>query len=349
MITRHDFGATAAGDAVSSFTLENAAGTTARVMSLGATLTHLETPDRNGGLADVVLGFDTVAEYESSKNSHFGCTTGRVANRIAGGRFTVDGVEYQIACKYGGPNAIHGGVERTIDKFVWDAEPAGDRVVFRHTSPDGEENFPGELQIETSYRLTDANELVIAYRVTTDKPTPVNLTNHSYFNLRGAGEPSTADHVLTINADRYTPTGETQVPTGELAPVEGTPLDFRQPMAIGARVDELAGTPENGYDHNFVINQQPPSGEPPLAAELHDPVSGRVMTVRTTQPGVQFYDAGGLKGQAGKGGKTYPPRSACCLETQHFPDSINQPNFPSILLRPGEVYEHACVYAFSAR
>lgn len=348
MVTETEFGVAKNGEAVKSYTLQNAAGMTARVMTLGATLTHLQTPDRDGQLADVVLGFDTVEHYESDKNAHFGCTTGRVANRIAGGRFTIDGDLYQIACKYGGPNAIHGGVENTIDKKIWAVEVGDNSVTFRYTSPDGEENFPGELAIETTYSLAGTGDLRIDYRVTTDKPTPVNLTNHSYFNLRGAGEPSVADQVLRINADRYTPGDDTQIPTGELAPVADTPLDFRTPTTIGTREAELHDTTEGGYDHNFVINQTTP-GELTLAAELHDPVSGRVMTVSTTQPGVQFYGAKGLKGQTGKGGKTYPPRSACCLETQHFPDAINQPTFPSVLLTPGEVYQHTCIYAFSVR
>lgn len=351
MITDAPFGALADGSAATQYTLVNETGARIGLTDYGATLTQAWFPDRDGQLADVVLGFDSADRYESGDNSHFGCTTGRVANRIAGGRFTVDGVEYQIACKYAGPNAIHGGVENTIDRKLWTAEPRdgadGPAVEFRYTSPDGEENFPGELDLGVTFTLTHAGAIRIDYRVKTDRATPVNLTNHSYFNLLGAGEPSVADHVLTLNADAYTPGDKTQVPTGDIASVEGTPLDFRTATPIGAREPELRDTPERGYDHNFVINA---STDPlPLAADLYEPTSGRVMTVRTTQPGVQLYGAAGLRNQVGKQGKTYPPRSACCLETQHFPNAINQPNFPSILLCPGEVYQHTCEYAFSVR
>jgi aldose 1-epimerase len=296
-------------------------------------------------LADVVLGFDNLAGYESGANQHFGCTTGRVANRTAGGRFTLDGVEYSLVVN-NGPNHLHGGTERDLSRVVWDAEPFADErgqgVVFHYTSPDGEEGFPGNLAIEVTYTLFADNALRIEYSATTDKPTPVNLTNHSYFNLAGAGEPSVADHEVQIFADHYTPTDDTLIPTGEIAPVAGTPLDFREPHTIGARIAELDNTPAGGYDHNFVLNCQ--DGSLAKAAVVREPKSGRVLTVSTTEPGIQLYSANGLSGQAGKGGKTYPRRSAFCLETQHYPNSANEPGFPPIILRPGEKYSHTCVY-----
>lgn len=339
------FGTTKDGRPVHAFTLENPHGVIARVITRGATLTEWHVPDRHGNLADVVLGFDDLAGYESGANQHFGCTTGRVANRTAGGRFTLDGTEYRLAIN-NGPNHLHGGTERSLDKVIWDAEPFDDQrgqgVVFRYTSPDGEEGYPGNLAIEVTYTLTADNSLCIVYRAATDKPTPVNLTNHSYFNLCGAGEPSVADHEVQILANHYTPTDETLIPTGEIAPVAGTPLDFREPHTIGARIDQLNDTPASGYDHNYVLNSQ--DGSLAVAARVREPESGRVLTVSTTEPGVQFYSANWLGGQTGKGGKSYPGRSAFCLETQHYPNAVNQPNFPSIILRPDEAYSHTCVY-----
>jgi aldose 1-epimerase len=296
-------------------------------------------------LSDIVLGFDDLAGYESGANQHFGCTTGRVANRTAQGKFTLDGAEYSLVIN-NGPNHLHGGARRSLDKVVWDAEPLADHrgggVVFRYTSPDGEEGYPGNLAIEVTYLLSDANALTIDYVATTDQATPVNLTNHSYFNLSGAGHPSIGEHQVQIFADHYTPTDETLIPTGEIAPVADTPLDFREPHPIGERIEELTNTPAGGYDHNYVLNSQ--DGSLALAARVLDPESGRILSVFTTEPGIQLYSANGLGGQCGKDGKTYPRRSAFCLETQHYPDSANQPQFPSIILRPGETYRHSCVY-----
>ena len=333
---------------MSIYTLENDNGVKARVMTRGATLVELHVPDRDGQLADVVLGFDDVAGYESESNQYFGCTTGRVANRIAQGKFTLGDTEYSLAIN-NEPNHLHGGGARSLDKVVWDAREVltdhGPCVRFTYTSPAGEEGYPGKLTIAVNYILTDNNELRISYRAKTDAATPVNLTNHSYFNLSGHGSESVLDHELTINADRYTPTDDTLIPTGELASVQGTPLDFREPHTIGERIQDLIDTPALGYDHNYVING--PFGRPRFCARLKDPDSGRVLTVRTSEPGVQLYSGNFLFGQSGKAGQNYPLRSAVCLETQHFPDSVNQPDFPNTILNPDETYRHVCVYAFS--
>ena len=343
------FGTTAEGTPVESYTLTNDNGMSAKLITRGATLVELHVPDKNGETADVVLGFDDVAGYESDRNQYFGCTTGRVANRIAGGKFQVDGVQYQVAVN-NGPNALHGGLERSLDKVVWDAKEIttdnGAGVRFSYTSPDGEEGYPGNLKMTVTYVLTDKNRLRIAYRATTDKATPVNLTNHSYFNLSGAGSATILDHELQIEADTYTPTDSTLIPTGEIRSVEGTPLDFRKPHRIGERIDAVIATDALGYDHNFPVNG-PFGGDPRPCARVTDPASGRVMTVRTNCPGVQLYTGNHLFGQAGKGGKTYPPRSAICLETQHYPDSVNHDNFPTTILRPGETYQYVTVYGFS--
>lgn len=344
-----DFGKTKEGAPVELFTLKNANGVVAKLSSRGATLTEWHVPDKDGNMADIVFGFDSVAGYESEDNQYFGTTTGRVANRIANGRFTIDGKEYRVPTN-DGPNALHGGVARSLDKVVWEGKPFerdGEQgVVFTYTSPDGEEGYPGNLDLTVTYTLTDDDELRIDYLATTDKATPVNLTNHSYFNLSGAGSETNLDHEVMIVADHYTPVDETLIPTGEIAPVAGTPLDFREFHAIGERVDQMGTGTGAGYDHNFVLNNQ--DGDLALAAKVRDPKSGRVLSVFTTEPGVQFYGGNFLQGQAGKGGETYPYRSGFCLETQHYPDSINQPNFPSIVLRPGEEYTHTCVYQVTA-
>ncbi len=341
------FGKTKDGQVVHRFTLQNRKGVVARLITRGATLTELHVPDKRGKTADVVLGFDTVAGYESKDNQYFGCTVGRVCNRIAKGRFTLNGKTYQLALN-DGPNHLHGGVERSWDKVVWKGRYVktkhGPGVRFEYTSPDGEEGYPGTVKATVVYALNDENELRIDFMAETDAPTPVNMTNHSYFNLQGAGAPTVLDHVLTIDADYYTPTDETLIPTGEIAPVDGTPLDFRKPHRIGERIEPLIESPSLGYDHNFVLNGQP--GKLRFAARLHDPRSGRILEVLTTQPGLQFYSGNFLFGQKGKGGKTYAKRSAVCLETQHFPDSPNHPEFPSIILKPGQRYHEVCVYRF---
>ena len=344
------FGQTAEGTPVEAYTIKNDSGMSAKVITRGATLVELHVPDKNGTTADVVLGFDDVAGYESERNQYFGCTTGRVANRIAGGKFTLDGVEYTLAVN-NGPNALHGGLDHSLDKVVWKAEEleprrGGQGVRFTYTSPDGEEGYPGELKMTVSYVLTDDNELRITYRATTDKPTPVNLTNHTYFNLAGAGSETVLDHELQLDASTYTPNDATQIPTGEIVSVEGTPLDFRQPHRIGERIESLLETEALGYDHNFPVDG-PFAGRPRSCARLKDPVSGRVMSVRTNSPAVQLYTGNHLLGQEGKAGKTYPKQSAVCLETQHYPDSVNHPDFPTTILKPGETYRYTTIFAFT--
>jgi aldose 1-epimerase len=342
-------GKTADGTPVEFFTLKSKGGLVVKLMSRGATVMSIQAPDKTGTLANVTLGFDDVAGYESDANAFFGCTTGRVCNRIAKGKFTLEGKEYSLAIN-NAPNHLHGGVKRTLDKVVWQGKAqttaAGESVVFTYDSPDGEEGYPGTLKLSVRYTLSDKNALRIDYQAVTDRATPVNLTNHAYFNLAGAGAPTVLDHELMIAATMYTPTDSTLIPTGKIEPVAGTPLDFSSPHKIGERIAALDKTPGKGYDHNFVLAAR--SKEPTLAAKLRDPSSGRTLTVLTTQPGIQLYSANHLRGQKGAGGKSYGARSAVCLETQHFPDSVNQKAFPSIILLPGQVYEQSTVWAFSA-
>lgn len=344
------FGKTKDGVPVEVYTLRSSAGLIAKVMTRGATLTELHVPDRDGEVADVILGFDDVSGYESEDNQYFGCTTGRVCNRIAKGRFMLDGQEYELAVN-NEPNHLHGGAEKSLDKVVWKARPwAGEKatgVTFTYTSPDGEEGYPGKLSLKVTYTVPkESNSLSISYSATTDKATPVNLTNHAYFNLSGAGSPTVLNHLLRLNADRYTPTDDTLIPTGEITSVEGTDLDFRKLTRIGKRVKNFDEQPSLGYDHNFVLNAKPEDKKMNLAAVLRDPKSGRMLRIVTTEPGIQFYSGNFLKGQTGKQGKTYPYRSAICLETQHFPDSVNQPGFPSTILKPGEEYQSQTIYQF---
>jgi aldose 1-epimerase len=343
------FGKTASGEAVELYTLKNAKGVVAKIMTRGATLTELHVPDKSGKSADVVLGFDDVAGYESDGNQYFGCTVGRVGNRIAKGKFSLNGKDYTLAVN-NEPNHLHGGVKRSFDKVVWKGQGVetknGPGVRFTYTSPDGEEGYPGKLSATVTYSLNDSNELRIEYEATSDAPTPINLTNHSYFNLAGAGSPTVLDHVLQVNASKYTPTDDTLIPTGKIESVEGTPLDFRKSTRIGDRIEQLTKTANIGYDHNLVLDGN--AGTLRHIATLKDPQSGRVLKVSTTEPGVQFYSGNFLKGQTGKGGKTYAHRSAICLETQHFPDSVNHPNFPTTILKPGDTYQHTAVFALSA-
>lgn len=341
------FGKTPEGKAVQTYTLTNKNGMTAKVITLGATLIELDVPDKAGKTANVVLGFDSPADYLSDNNQYFGCTTGRVANRIAKGRFTLNGKQYKLAVN-NGPNHLHGGTKHSLDKVIWKAEvpkDAGNSVRFSYTSPAGEEGYPGTLKVAVTYTLTDTNGLRIDYEATTDEATPVNLTNHSYFNLQGAGAPTVLDHELTVAADQYTPTDDTLIPTGKIASVEGTALDFRKAKKLGAAIEPLIKSAALGYDHNFVLRKR--AKEPTFAAKLRDPHSGRTMTVLSNQPSLQVYTGNHLFGQKGASGKTFAKRSAVCLETYHYPDAVNQPSFPSIILRPGETYRATCIYAFS--
>ena len=344
------FGMTKDGESVEIFTLTSSKGLVAKVMTRGATLVQLNVPDKDGKTADVLLGFDDVAGYESDSNQYFGCTTGRVCNRIARGKFTLDGKEYSLAIN-NEPNHLHGGVARSLDKVVWKAKPftgaKGSGVKFSYTSPDGEEGYPGNLTIAVTYMVpNDSNSITISYSATTDKATPVNLTNHAYFNLAGEGSPTVLEHVLRLNADTYTAGDDTMIPTGKIEPVEGTDLDFRSRTVIGKRIESIGKTAAIGYDHNFVLNAKEPGTEMTLAAVLVDPKSRRRMRVTTTEPGVQFYSGNFLKGQKGKGGKVYEHRSALCLETQHYPDSVNHDNFPTTILKPGETFESRTTYLF---
>ena len=343
-----DFGAVE-GKPVKLYTLTNASGAQAAITDYGGIVVSLLVPDREGRLGDVVLGYDALDAYVAD-TPYFGALIGRYGNRIANGSFTLNGETFTLA-KNNGPNALHGGV-KGFDKVVWEAAPtaAGDGLALDYVSADGEEGYPGKLSVKVVYTWTDDNELRIAYEAVTDKPTVVNLTNHSYFNLKDAGASSALGHDVVINADRYTPIDETLIPTGELAAVEGTPFDFRQAAAIGARIDEdheqlrFGG----GYDHNYALNRGGEGLE--LAVTVYEPESGRVMEVLTEEPGVQFYSGNFLDGHhVGKGGVAYERRSGFCFETQHFPDSPNQPEFPSTVLNPGETYGTTTVYRFSTR
>lgn len=348
--TCEPFGMTKDGQAVEVYTLANKSGFSAKVMTRGATLVSLMVPDKDGKLADVLLGFDDVSGYESEDNQYFGCTTGRVCNRIAKGKFSLDGKDYTLAIN-NEPNHLHGGLAKALDKAIWKAAPysndKGQGVKFSYTSPDGDEGYPGTLEVAVSFFVpAEQNTISISYTAKTDKATPVNLTNHAYFNLAGEGSATVLDHMLRVNADKYTPTDDTLIPTGEIANVEGTDLDFRKRTKIGARIESIGKTAAIGYDHNYVLNAPEPGAKMTLAAVLVDPVSKRRMRVMTTEPGVQFYSGNFLKGQKGKGGKTYAHRSALCLETQHYPDSVNHENFPTTILKPGQTFESKTSYTF---
>ena len=343
---RADFGQTPDGVKIQIYTLTNKNHLEAKITNFGGILVSLKTPDRKGALADVVLGFDTLQGYLDNPGPHFGALIGRYGNRIGRARFKLDGVEYKLAAN-NGENSLHGG-NRGFDKVVWTARELPDGgLELTYLSKDGEEAYPGNLKAVVTYRLTDANELAIDYTATTDKNTVVNLTNHSYFNLRGAGSGDILEHRLTLNADRFTPVDAGLIPTGELRPVNGTPFDFRKATAIGARIDQNDEQLKlgKGYDHNYVLNGA--GGRPSLAARVEEPTSGRVLEVLTDQPGVQFYTGNFLDGSIkGKGGMTYGHRSGLCLETQHFPDSPNKPNFPSTVLKPGQRFHSTTIFRF---
>lgn len=337
---------------VAVYTLTNSAGMTAKILSLGGIIHSIEVPDRHGTLANVVLGLPAADDY-LARHPYFGCITGRYANRIARGAFTLDGQTYQLAIN-NPPNALHGGI-KGFDKHVWDAEevsaPGTQGVKFSRVSPDGEEGFPGNLAVSVTYTLTGDNALRLDYRATSDKPTILNLTNHVHFNLAGEGSGSIDQHLLQINAGHYTPVDTTLIPTGQIAPIAGTPLDFRTPHTIGARIRD--GHPQlvigRGYDHNFVLDHPDPANRSLLpAATLVDPGSGRRLDLSTTQPGVQVYTGNFFDGtNLGASGHMYRQGDGIALETQHFPDSPNQPHFPSTILRPGEEFASTTIFAFS--
>ena len=346
-VQREIFGKTKDGEPVEIFTLTNSHGLKARVMTWGATLVSMHTPDRHGALADITLGFDSLEGYLGA-HPFFGSIAGRYANRIAKGKFTLDGKEYTLAVN-NGANHLHGGI-KGFDKKNWSAKIAPDAksVSLSALSRAGEEGYPGTLQTTVTYMLTEKNELRIAYEAKTDQPTVLNLTNHAYWNLAGAGEGDILGHELTLHAGRFTPVDDGSIPTGKIEPVAGGPMDFTMAKPIGRDFAQVPGKP-GGYDHNFVIDANKPLALSPTA-ELHDPTSGRVMKVSTTEPGVQFYTGNYLDGTiTGKGGKVYKKNFGVCLETQHFPDSPNQPAFPSTVLRPGEIFSSTTVYEFSAR
>lgn len=339
------FGTTRGGREVTLYTLTNDNGMKVGVLNYGGIITEIIVPAADGTPGDVVLGFDTLADYET-KSPFFGCITGRVANRIAQGRFTLDGQAYQLA-QNNGENHLHGGLVG-FDKVVWDAEPfSADGAVgvrLRYLSPDGDQGYPGALDTSVTYTLTNENALRIDYEAVTDAATILNLTNHTYFNLAGGG--NIGGHIMRLDAAAFTPVDGTLIPTGELRSVEGTPHDFRTPTAIGARIEnddeqlKLGG----GYDHNWVVMGEPGTLRP--AARVEEPTTGRTLEVYTTQPGVQLYTGNMMPDVTGKGGQEYTRRTGFCLETQHFPDAPNQPNFPSIVLRPGEHFHETTVFQF---
>jgi aldose 1-epimerase len=332
------FGKLADGAEVTLFTLSNSNGVKASLMNYGATLVALEAPDRNGRLTDVTLGFDTLEGYVKFNTPYFGCIVGRCANRIAGGRFHLDGKEYRLPTNAGNAH-LHGGV-KGFDKVFWRAEGKSPSVKFTYQSPDGEEGYPGNVAVSVIYTLTQSNELQIEYAATTDKPTPVNLTNHTYFNLAGTG--TILDHELMIASTQYLPANDALVPTGEIHPVKSTPMDFTTSTPIGRRIHQVKGDPI-GYDHTYVLHKD--GARTGLAARVFEPQSGRVLEVHTTEPGVQLYTGNFLDGTiSGKGGCAYQQHTGFCLETQHFPDSVNQPTFPTVILKPGQQYRQITTY-----
>jgi aldose 1-epimerase len=349
-VTKALFGHMPNGSAVDGYTITNARGTTMHVITYGGIITSLRVADRAGKVDDIVLGFDSLAGYLKDP-PYFGALVGRYANRIAKGRFTVDGKTYQLPVN-NGPNSLHGGT-RGLDKVVWHAtsfqNDTGAGVILTHVSPDGDQGYPGRLDLRVTYTLNDQNELTVHYHATTDKATPVNLSQHSYFNLTGGARRDILDHVLSLEASRYTPVDATLIPTGELAPVAGTPFDFRTPTAIGARIGQpneqlkIAG----GYDHNWVLDKR--GAGMAHAARVVEPTSGRTLDVYTDQPGIQFYTGNFLDGTlTGKGGRVYAHRFGLCLETQHFPDSPNHPAFPSTILQPGKAFDSQTRFVFGA-
>jgi aldose 1-epimerase len=348
IIPEESFKSVHKGMPTSLHTLKNKNGLIAQVTNYGAIIVSIYVPERNGKLTDIVQGYDTVKEYIDGNGPYMGAVCGRCANRIAGGKFTLLGMEYTLAVN-NGPNHLHGGITG-FSKVVWNViKTSSSSVQMEYISLDGEEGYPGKVKVSVTYTLTDTNELRLDYHATTDKTTVFNLASHSYFNLAGEGSGSIYDQELMINGAFFTPTDETNIPTGEICSVKGTPMDFTVPRKIGSAIDQndIQLKYGAGYDHNWVLNHR--TGKLGLAAAAHDPKSGRVMEVYTTQPGVQLYTANWIDNEKGKGGKKYQRRWAFCLETQHFADAINKPHFPSTILNPGEEYKHSCIYKFSIK
>lgn len=347
-LKREDFQAEVNGKETDLFILKNKNEMEIAVTNYGGFVVAVMAPDKNGDYADVVLGHSSLHDYQHTSEPYLGSLVGRYGNRIAGGKFTLEGKEYTLAIN-NGPNTLHGGLTG-FNAVVWDAEQLNSQTLkLNYLSVDGEEGFPGNLSVEVIYHLSNDNALEISYQAMTDKTTIVNLTQHSFFNLAGNAKPTPTicNHILTINADHYTPMDNVSVPTGQIAPVAGTPMDFRTPHVVGKRIDDefeqlVFG---KGYDHCYVLNKKE-TGELSFAAKVTEPESGRTLEVYTTEPGVQLYTGNWLGGFEGKYGATYPERSAICLETQHFPDSPNKPHFPSVVLHPGEVYTQKCIYKF---
>jgi aldose 1-epimerase len=349
-VARAPFGTMPDGAKVEIFTLRNANGLEVRTIPYGAILVSIRAPDRAGRIDDIVIGHDTLQGYLTASR-FFGAVVGRYGNRIARGRFTLDGKAYQLAVN-NPPNHLHGGTVG-FDRRLWEGEPSatGNAVVYHLVSSDGEEGYPGRLDVRVTYELSDANDLTLTYEATTDKPTPINLTNHTYFNLAGDGTRDVLDHVVQINASRYTPVDDTNIPTGRIVPVAGTPFDFLKPTRIGARIDD--DDPQirigGGYDHNLVLDRNGAAGLV-WAARVLEPSFGRTLEISTTEPGLQLNSANALDGSiTGKSGHVYRARYGLCLETQHFPDSPNQPQFPSTILRPGERFRSITRFHFGVR
>jgi aldose 1-epimerase len=350
-VTQEVYGKLPDGTQIDQYTLCNAHGLKVKIINYGAIMTAVETPDRNGHVENITLHRDALADYREldkdgkATTPYFGATVGRYANRIAKGRFTLEGKQYQLAVN-NGPNALHGGL-KGFDKVVWKAEPFKTPgtvgVLFSYTSPDGEEGYPGTLQAKVTYSLTDQDELKMDYEAATDKTTVVNLTNHNYWNLAGAGRGDILQHELTINADRFLPVDSTLIPLGEAKPVEGTAMDFTSPKTMGRDMGEVEG----GYDHCYVLTRK--GDDLSLAARVVEPASGRVMEIYTTQPAIQFYGGNFLDGTIRGGGKTYQKHYGFCLETEHYPDSPNHPAYPSTVLKPGETYKQSTVHKFSVQ
>jgi len=350
-IKKKVFGKTPKGETVDQYILTNENGMKVRIISYGGIVTALEIPDRIGNLDDIVLGYDELSGY-LKKNPYFGAIVGRYGNRIAGGKFVLNGKEYQLVTK-NGKNHQHGGTVG-FDKIVWNSEAIQKNdtvgVQLTHVSPDGDECYPGNLSCKVTYMLTNNNDLIIRYHATTDKSTIINLTHHSYFNLAGQVNRDILEHEIKIVADRFTPTDENQIPTGELCSVKGTPMDFTKPTVIGSRIEQEDQQLKygGGYDHNWILNNQ--DGSLALAAQVYEPTTGRVLEIYTTEPGVQFYTGNNLDGSiTGKNGIVYKRRYGLCLETQHYPDSPNKINFPSVVLNPGEIYTQETVHRFYTR